>query len=117
MKRTLVVLAVLCGLMIGVGFGFVLGFKKGSFQVALQENKIATVNLKFNSTNITPQLREYLKARVYYNVHRYYPSKKGYLNQVDWDYGRVDREVLRNIAVFKDPDWTAWDWPTAISAK
>ena len=117
MKRTMIMIAVLCGLMIGFAFGFFRGFKQGSFQVALQENKIATANLKFNETNLAPQLKEYLKARVYYNVRRYYPSEAGYLKQNDWDYGTVERDVLGQIAVFKDPDWTAWDWNTAIGGK
>lgn len=85
--------------------------------MALQENKIATVNLRFNSTNVGPQLKEYLKARIYCNVFTYYPSTEGYLLQKDWDFGPVDRETLGKIAVFKDPHQVFWDWPSAITNK
>jgi len=107
--------AAAAGLLLGVSIGFTLGWRKASFQVALQENKVARANL--TSTNTTSQLREYLKARVYYNVHRYYPSKPGYLLKYDWDFGPVDRDALGQLVVFKDPDWGAWDWKSAIENK
>jgi hypothetical protein len=116
-KKLTVIFLVLGGVLIGVGFGFLLGWKQGAFQLALQENKIATANLSLHSTNLTPQLREYLKARVYCNVCTYYPRKAGYLVQKDWDYGKVDRDTLGKVAVFKDPHQIAWDWESAITNK
>jgi hypothetical protein len=114
MKATSVFTAV-GGALLGVILGFKLGWRQSSFQVALQENKVARANL--TSTNTAPQLREYLKARVYYNVHRYFPSKSGYLLKSDWDFGPVDRNALGRLVVFKDPDWGAWDWKSAIDNK
>jgi hypothetical protein len=117
MKRPGVILLLLGGVLLGVALGFFLGWRQAAFQIALQENKVATWNLKFNGTNLTPQLREYLKARVYCNVYTYYPSKHGYLLEKDWDYGKVDRDVLGQVTVFKDPHQVAWDWQSAITNK
>jgi hypothetical protein len=114
MKTTiLVMVGLLCGFFIGAVFGS----KQASFGAALQENKVATANLKFYGTNLTPQLREYLKARIYCNVKTFYPNKAGYLLQKDWDFGSVNKSVLGKILVFKDPDQIAWDWPSAITNK
>jgi hypothetical protein len=105
------------GLSMGLLIGFILGFRQGTFQIALQENKVAAANLKFYSTNSTPQLREYLKARIYCNVNTFYPNTSGYLLQKDWDFGPVDKDVLGKISVFKDPNQIVWDWPSAITNK
>ena len=117
MKKLSVIIYVLGGVGFGVVIGAVLGWRQGSFQVALQENKVATANLKFYGTNLTPQLREYLKARVYCNVSAFYPSTPGYLLQQDWDYGKVERDALGHILVCKDPTGMVWDWQSAITNK
>jgi len=111
-----VVISLLVGVLIGVMLGFVFGFRQGAFQLALQENKVAAANLKFHATNLTPQLREYLKARIYCNVCAYYPGKTGYLAQKDWDYGEVDRDTLGPV-LFKDPHQFVWNWQNAITNK
>jgi hypothetical protein len=105
------------GLVIGLIVGSIFGSKGASFGAALQENKVAAANLKFYGTNLTPQLREYLKARIYCNVNTFYPNTAGYLLQKDWDFGPVDKSVLGKILVFKDPDQIVWDWPSAITNK
>jgi len=115
-KFTVIILALGC-VLIGVVIGLVLGWRQAAFQLALQENKVATANLTFYGTNLTPQLREYLKARVYCNVYTFYPSTPGYLLQKDWDYGKVDRDTLGHILVFKDPNQVVWDWESAITNK
>jgi hypothetical protein len=121
MKRVHALVLLTVGLGIGLGFGFVLGLKHASFQLALQENRVAAANLKFAGQNgdseLAPQLREYLKARIYSNVHTYYPSTTGYLLERDWNFGPVNRTNLGNIAVFKDPNQIAWDWSRAIEGK
>ena len=94
-----------------------LGARYKQFDLALQENKVAAANLKFNSTNLCPQFREYLKARIYCNVHNYYPDDRGYLLQKDWDFGAVNRDVLGSIGVWKVPHQKAFDWDSAIKGK
>jgi len=116
MKVKLVIIFVV-GLTIGLLIGSIGGCKSASFGAALQENKVAAANLKCCGTNLTPQLREYLKARIYCNVNTFYPNTAGYLLQKDWDFGPVDRSVLGKILVFKDPDQIVWDWPSAITNK
>jgi hypothetical protein len=116
MKLKLVIIFIV-GLTIGLLIGSICGSKSASFGVALQENKVAAANLKFYGTNLTSQLREYLKTRIYCNVNTFYPNTPGYLLQKDWDFGPVDKNVLGKILVFKDPDQIVWDWPSAITNK
>ena len=85
--------------------------------MALQENKVATDNLRLSATNLAPQLREYLKARVYCNINTFYPNGTAFLAQTDWDFGPVDRNVLGKIFVFRDPNQIVWDWAGAITNK
>jgi hypothetical protein len=105
------------GLTIGLLIGSICGSKSASFGAALQENKVAAANLQFYGTNLTPQLREYLKTRIYCNVNVFYPNTPGYLLEKDWDFGPVDKNILGKILVFKDPDQIVWDWPGAITNK
>ena len=104
-------------LSLGLAVGYGLGFWQGNFQQALKENKVSMANLRFFGTNLNPQLREYLKARIYCNVSAFYPAKAGYLLRSDWDFGSVDRAVLGPVSVCKDPASTAWDWASAIRGK
>lgn len=108
---------ILLGVVIGFGLGFVVGWRNRQFELALQENKIAAVNLTLRSTNLCPQFREYLKARIYCNIYNYYPNDGGYLLQKDWDFGAVDRQVLGSIGVWKDPHQKVFDWNAAIKEK
>ena len=100
---------------IGIPATYVLGLRSGMFQTALMENKIAVSNLILNPTNMSPQLREYFKARIYSNIKAYYPSKSGYLRKEDWDFGPVDQSVLGPIVTFKERGTP--DWETAIKDK
>ena len=109
--------AVLGGIIIGVAIGFFLGWRQASFQVALWENKVSAANLRFGADKLSPQLREYLKSRVYSNVRYFYPSTHGYLLEKDWNFGKVDRSVLGDLVTFKDPDYRTWDWETAVASK
>src|SRR5271155_3018402 len=100
----------LLGLAVGLLVGFLFGLKQGAFRMALQENKVAVDNLRMSPTNLTPQLREYLKARIYCNVYTFYPNETAFLTQTDWDFGPVDKNVLGRIFVFRDPNQIVWDW-------
>jgi hypothetical protein len=90
------ILLVLCSCL-----SFYLGFKRGSFQAALEESKIAISILQKDM--IKPQLKEYLKGRIYYNLHTKFPNDKGYRSKEDWDFGIVDTVKLLGIAYHKDP--------------
>lgn len=116
-KKLTVICLVLGGVLFGLVVGLALGWRQASFQSALQENKVAAANLKFYGTNLTPQLREYLKARVYCNVYTFYPSTPGYLLQDDWDFGKIDRDALGQILVYKDPNQVVLDWQSATTNK
>jgi hypothetical protein len=74
MKRSLTISLLIAGFVAGLGAGFVGGCRHQQFNLALQENKVAAANLKANTdfyrgTNLSPQLREFLKARIYCNVY------------------------------------------------
>lgn len=102
MKRSAAIIPVVIGLILGASAGFVGGCRYQQFNLALQENKVAAANLKMNTdlyggTNLFPQLREFLKARIYCNVYSYYPSSSGYLLRKDWEFGPVDRTLLSNV--------------------
>ena len=107
---------------IGVVIGYVAGWRRRQFDLALWENKVAASNLLANrafygGTNLPPVFQEYLKARIYCNVRNYYPSTRSYLLRKDWDFGPVDRKVLGTVGVWKEPDEKVWDWDSAIKAK
>jgi hypothetical protein len=122
MKRPVAIFLVIVAFVAGVGAGFLGGCRYRQFDLALQENKVAAANLKmdtdfYGSTNLSPQFREYLKARIYCNVYNYYSSDRGYLLRKDWDFGPVDRNVLGTVGVWKDPHQKVWDWDAAVKEK
>jgi hypothetical protein len=122
MKRSTVIIPLAIGLALGATAGSVGGCRYQQFNLALQENKVAAANLKMNTdfyggTNLSPQLREFLKARIYCNVYNYYPSSSGYLLRKDWDFGPVDRTFLSNVVFWKDPHQKVWDWDAAVKDK
>jgi len=61
-----------------------------------------------------PQLREYLKGRIYYLVGtrlRYHP---GYISERAWDVGTVDMGVLKRAIFAKDPSFMPVTYHEAI---
>jgi len=122
MNRPIVIATALAGLLGGILVGFVIGWRYRQFQLALWENKIAVANLKSNhdffaGTNLPPVFQEYLKARIYCNVHNFYPSKRGYLLARDWDFGPVNQKALGSVVFWKEPDEKVFDWVSAITNK
>ena len=116
-NRPFPTLILLAGLAVGFVAGGIWGWRHQEFSLALQENKLAVNNLTLNATNISPEFREYLKARIYCNIYNYYPGKAGYLIKKDWDFGPVDVHILGRIAVWKDPDGKVFDWDSAVKDK
>ena len=92
-------------LLLGIGFaaGAVWGWRHGQFQAALEENKVAARNLEDNHLNLSPDLREYLKGRIYYNIATKFPNDRGYLLRGDWDFGPVDLSKWSRQIYVKDP--------------
>lgn len=122
MKKSLAMVLITTGFLAGIGAGFVGGCRYRQFKLALHENKLAAANLHMNTylhsgTNLSPQLREFLKARIYCNVRNLYPNDSGYLLRKDWDFGPVDRPVLGKVLVWKDPEYQVWDFDAAIKGK
>jgi len=124
MKHSHVILLVILAFVAGLIIGGVGGSRSTRFGLALTENKIAAANLAndrnyYGGTNLAPEFREYLKARIYHNVFSYYPSTRGYFLQKDWDFGAVDHQLLarKHIVVWKDIDEVVWDWTSAITNK
>ncbi|MEO7325658.1 MAG: hypothetical protein ABIW82_12585 [Dokdonella sp.] len=116
MKRSIYLFSVLLFVVATSIGAFVLGVVWGRFQGALEENKIAIVNLD-HAPNLDPQFREYLKARVYWNVRMFYPANPGYLIQKDWDRGAVDEDVLGEVAAAKDPTVSILNWQNATNSE
>ena len=98
------------------------GFKKGKFQAGLEENKIASTILRGRIVGdhelaISPEFREYLKGRIYYNIATKFPNNRGYLLRRDWDFGPVDGTVFNGARVYaKDPAWACESFDDASSA-
>ena len=114
MKRFLLPIVVLSVIVAACLCAFAFGVWFGRFDAALEENKIAIVNLD-QQPNLNPQFREYLKARVYWNVRMFYPASSGCLIQKDWDRGAVNEEVLAGVAAAKDPTVPILNWQSAIA--
>ena len=95
-------------LLLGIGFaaGAVWGWRHGQFQAALEENKVAARNLEDNHLHhlkLSPDLREYLKGRIYYNIATKFPDDRGYLLRKNWDFGPVDISKWGTPIYAKDP--------------
>jgi hypothetical protein len=122
MKWLLAIFLIIAAFGIGAGVGYTSGRRSARFSSALNENMVAFANLSgdrifYGGTNLPPQLREYLKARIYCNIYSYYPNDRASLLKEDWDFGSVDRQVLGDISVWHDLDQRVWDWSSAITSK
>lgn len=63
-----------------------------------EELKLAVWNLEHSKQDVSPQLREYLKGRIYTLVA--YGIRDGWVDG-RIDYGRIDRKALGEISVVK----------------
>jgi hypothetical protein len=100
MKTALV--GIVCAL-IGLYSGAIWGMKSGAFSAALEENKVAANLLSNSSLELSSELTEYLKGRIYYNIASKYPNDRGYLLRKDWDFGEVQPTQLPPKSFAKDP--------------
>lgn len=112
--RLLIQLASGC-LLAGVSFvvGACWGHDRGEFRAGLEENKIAAACLKAQDLSLSPDLREFLKGRIYYNLASKYPNKRGYLLRRDWDFGAVDSAIMKRRIYVKDPAYAAESFEAA----
>ena len=99
-----------CGL--AFVFGYANGMKQGQLQAALEEIKIAKGNLTDEEIKLEPQLREYLKGRIYYVIGMKFHDP-GYLSD-GWDVGTVDTNGLKGVRYFKDPTFQPRTYQEAI---
>lgn len=101
--------------------GFFLGFRKGNFAAGLEGNKIAALRLRENASPpvegwtvpLSPEFREFLKGRIYYNIATKFPNEAGYLLRGDWDFGPVDETFLKRAIYAKDPTCPAHSFDAA----
>lgn len=103
MKRIIRILVGLLLLAITFAAGAAWGLGHGQFQAALEESKVAASCLRADDLSLSPDLREYLKGRIYYNIASKFPNDRGYLSRSSWDFGSVDLSVLKRRVYAKDP--------------
>ena len=101
--------------MIGLAVGALWGLRHGQFQAALEENKVARVCLRDASLELCPDLREYLKGRIYYNIASKFPNQRGYLLRRDWDFGVVARQAGGRRLYVKDPNFSCDSFDAATA--
>jgi hypothetical protein len=90
------------GLVVGIFIGFFVGWFHNAYSVlgTSEEFRFCNWNLE-HQDKLQPQLREYLKARLYWTALAY--VKKGYYPEYsNFDYGPVDESLLENIECYKE---------------
>lgn len=96
-----------------LAIGFVLGLRHGQFQSALEEAKVARATLRRDDIIVQPQLREFLKGRIYYLIGtKFYDS--GYLG-TEWDVGTVDTNILVKPIYAKDSTFAPRTYAESIA--
>ena len=99
----------------GFAAGWLRGFASGRFEAGLEENKIAAACLRAEDLTLSPDFREYLKGRIYYNLASKFPNRRGYLLRRDWDFGAVNVPVLKRRIYAKDPNFECESFDTATA--
>jgi hypothetical protein len=88
----------LLGGVAGLGAGWFLGFLPSS-RHALEETKLCGIALRLYSSELHPQTREYLKARLYSNAAFW--VSPSWMEGILSDYGPVDDIVLKGVPAIK----------------
>lgn len=89
------------------------GYRRGSFQAGLEENKIAASNLRSSEPSPSPEFAAYLKGWIYYNLASKFPNDEGYLLRHDWDFGPVDTAALVGRVYKKESNYEAESFDAA----
>ena len=100
-----IILSLLVGIVIGVSLASVFFYYTLYDMHALEEVKICIGNLeKEPKGEVQPQLREYLKVRLYWNalVNMRYRSDF-FSESMKLDYGPVNQSILGSVSGIKDP--------------
>jgi hypothetical protein len=95
---------ILTGVVLAAGFalGFHFASVQGSHSEMLAEFKVDYANLE--QTELTPQLREYLKSRLYFLASQLEPRD---LQGFRFDFGSVDEKSLDGASAVKGPESNA----------
>lgn len=108
---------IIIGLTLAAGVfvaGFLLGVRysilRASQAEMLAEFKVHYANLEH--ADVAPQLREYLKSRLYFLACGLEPR---HLDGVRFDFGPVDKSVLSNASGIKGPDSESDIYSLALS--
>ncbi len=101
MKKIIIFIS---GLIIGISTTSLLFYFTLYDSHSIEEIKICTANLDFATEyNMHPQLREYLKERLYWNASMHMRYRADFFSQsMKLDYGPVDTSVLGFITGIKD---------------
>lgn len=84
-----------------------------NLSVAFRETSLAVALLSHQTEPLQPQLREYLKARVYLNVLTELPVR--WTKDMRTDFGPVDEKILGDILFAKGDLPTADLYPLAMN--
>jgi hypothetical protein len=104
MKRIFsLIIALICGGAMGWSVCWLQTRENQEYQ-PIEEAKLCYLNLENYSADMSPQLREYLKARLY-SAAAYYVNE-GWLDGWDIDFGPVDDKVLQPIYAIKNSSYT-----------
>ena len=96
-------LQIILSLLGGIAVGWVLcwkTYKSSQPYQPIEEAKICYTNLEMHSESMDPQLREFLKARLYSVSAQY--IQEGWLDGWEIDFGPVDDSVLTPIYAIKN---------------
>ena len=102
MKRVFILVT---GLIVGGVAGAIVTYWCVGDRHALAELKLTQVQLSRYSTTMSPQLREYLKCRLYLNVcevRKRTDFFKG--SRAEVDFGPVDLTILDGVSAIKGPE-------------
>ncbi len=89
------------GFILGIGTGVTSYFYVLGDRYAIEEIKVCEANLAYH--NPSPQLREYLKTRLYWNAaHNMRYRDDFFTGSLKLDYGPVDTHILGEISGIKD---------------
>ena len=97
-----------------LAIGYVSGLRRGQYQAALEEAKVARASLNRDDITLDPQLREYMKGRIYYLIGtKFYHARSEFGRE--WDEGTVDTNILRTPIYAKDPTFAPRTYTEAVA--